>query len=121
MKTPQNAPLPGRGRAGRSRSSPTCKRGAGTRPVQSVHRLHYCGSTVFRSGAHRGLSGIGDPEHLKQLSIPVRVDLPGVGENFHDHSLVIGSIGVMDRPGPGRGNMTEVGLFWGSLPGDAGA
>ena len=64
------------------------------------------------------LSGIGNPEHLGQLGIPVSVDLPGVGENFHDHPLVIGPIGRMDRPGPDpRGNMTEVGLFWGSVPG----
>jgi choline dehydrogenase len=49
------------------------------------------------------------------LDIPVKVDLPGVGENFHDHPLVIGPIGLMNRPGPDpRGNMTEVGLFWGS-------
>ena len=64
------------------------------------------------------LSGIGDPQRLKQLGIPVSVALPGVGENFHDHPLVIGPVGRMDRPGPDpRGNMTEVGLFWGSVPG----
>ncbi len=64
------------------------------------------------------LSGIGNPEYLKHLNIPVHVALPGVGENFHDHPLVIGPIGRMNRPGPEpRGNMTEVGLFWGSEPG----
>lgn len=64
------------------------------------------------------LSGIGSAEHLKQLGIPVQVSLPGVGENFQDHPLVIGPIGMLDRPGPDpRGNMTEVGLFWGSVPG----
>jgi choline dehydrogenase len=64
------------------------------------------------------LSGIGAQGHLKQLGIPVSVDLPGVGENFHDHPLVIGPIGMMDRPGPDpQGNMTEVGLFWESVPG----
>ena len=31
------------------------------------------------------LSGIGDPEHLKALGVPVRVALPGVGQNLHDH------------------------------------
>lgn len=64
------------------------------------------------------LSGIGDPEQLRQFDIPVVVDLPGVGENFHDHPLVIGPIGLMSKPGPEpRGNMTEVGLFCGSSPG----
>lgn len=63
------------------------------------------------------LSGIGNPEYLKQLGIPVNVGLPGIGENFHDHPLVIGPIGRMAEPGPDpRGNMTEVGLFWGSVP-----
>ncbi|KXN86996.1 L-sorbose 1-dehydrogenase [Leucoagaricus sp. SymC.cos] len=31
------------------------------------------------------LSGIGNKTLLELLSIPVKVDLPGVGENFHDH------------------------------------
>ncbi len=64
------------------------------------------------------LSGIGNPEHLKQFDIPVVVDLPGVGENFHDHPLVIGPIGMMSKPGPDpKENMTEVALFWGSEAG----
>ncbi|MDQ3760427.1 MAG: GMC oxidoreductase [Actinomycetota bacterium] len=46
------------------------------------------------------------------------VGLPGVGENFHDHPLVIGPVGKMAKPGTDpRGNMTEVGLFWSSVPG----
>lgn len=31
------------------------------------------------------LSGIGPKEHLRSLGIPVVVDLPGVGENLHNH------------------------------------
>ena len=31
------------------------------------------------------LSGIGPPGHLKEVGIPVVHDLPGVGQNFHDH------------------------------------
>ncbi|MFO0957559.1 MAG: GMC family oxidoreductase N-terminal domain-containing protein [Isosphaeraceae bacterium] len=64
------------------------------------------------------LSGIGDPAQLRRFGIATRVDLPGVGLNLHDHPLVIGPIGRMDRPGPDpKGNMTEVGLFWRSDPG----
>jgi choline dehydrogenase-like flavoprotein len=64
------------------------------------------------------LSGIGDAEHLRQMGVAVTVDLPGVGQNFHDHPLVIGPFGRMAEPGADpRGNMTEVGLFWGSQPG----
>jgi choline dehydrogenase len=31
------------------------------------------------------VSGIGNADHLRQLGIPVVADLPGVGENLHDH------------------------------------
>ncbi|MEN9566666.1 MAG: hypothetical protein RLZZ69_1862, partial [Cyanobacteriota bacterium] len=59
------------------------------------------------------LSGIGNPEHLRQFNIPTVVDLPGVGENFHDHPLIIGPMGLMSEPGADpQGNMTEVALFW---------
>ena len=59
------------------------------------------------------LSGIGNPEQLQQFDIPTIVDLPGVGENFHDHALVIGPVGWISEPGPEpKENMTEVALFW---------
>jgi choline dehydrogenase len=31
------------------------------------------------------VSGVGPADHLKQLGIPVVADLPGVGQNLHDH------------------------------------
>lgn len=63
------------------------------------------------------LSGIGRPDHLQQFDIPVVADLPGVGENFHDHPLIIGPFGRMSEPGSDpKQNMTEVGLFWRSEP-----
>ena len=66
------------------------------------------------------LSGIGDPAHLAEFGIEVRAALPGVGQNFHDHPLTIGPVGYLDRPGEEpRGQVTEVGLFWGSAPGVA--
>jgi choline dehydrogenase-like flavoprotein len=34
------------------------------------------------------LSGIGPASHLSEKGIPVRVNLPGVGENFHDHTYI---------------------------------
>jgi len=34
------------------------------------------------------LSGIGDPDHLRQLGIEVRHALPGVGRGFQDHFIV---------------------------------
>jgi choline dehydrogenase len=35
------------------------------------------------------LSGIGPAEHLKEHSIPVLVDAPGVGGNLQDHLTVM--------------------------------
>jgi choline dehydrogenase len=34
------------------------------------------------------LSGIGPADHLRYLGVDVMVDLPGVGQNLHDHTLV---------------------------------
>ncbi|XP_071540783.1 glucose dehydrogenase [FAD, quinone]-like [Panulirus ornatus] len=36
------------------------------------------------------VSGVGPAEHLRQHGIPVVLDLPGVGENFHDHPSIFG-------------------------------
>ncbi|KAK8725837.1 hypothetical protein OTU49_010504, partial [Cherax quadricarinatus] len=36
------------------------------------------------------LSGIGPAQHLTDHSIPVLVDLPGVGSNLQDHPAVVG-------------------------------
>jgi choline dehydrogenase len=34
------------------------------------------------------LSGIGPAEHLRDVGVEVRVNLPGVGQNLHDHPVV---------------------------------
>lgn len=34
------------------------------------------------------LSGIGPADHLKEVGIDCKVDLPGVGQNLHDHPLI---------------------------------
>ena len=34
-------------------------------------------------------SGVGNPEVLKKLDIPVIADVPGVGENYQDHHLLL--------------------------------
>jgi choline dehydrogenase len=34
------------------------------------------------------LSGVGPRDHLREIGIPVHRDLPGVGQNFHDHASV---------------------------------
>ena len=34
------------------------------------------------------LSGIGPADHLSELGVPVRHELPGVGENLQDHPFI---------------------------------
>jgi choline dehydrogenase len=47
------------------------------------------------------LSGVGPAEHLSELGIPVLVDLPGVGQNLHDHLAASTSYrAVADTPPP---------------------
>lgn len=81
------------------------------------------------------LSGIGPADHLTSLGIPVRMDLPGVGQNLQDHP----SIGVnyfakkpvgladaqspknvlkflLNKSGPLTSNVGEAGMFLASKP-----
>jgi choline dehydrogenase-like flavoprotein len=67
------------------------------------------------------LSGIGDPQHLGAVDIPVVAPLPGVGRNLHDHILLRGICVEAPRPIPaGTGNLGEAVVYWRSddgLPG----
>lgn len=63
------------------------------------------------------LSGIGNAESLKAFNIPVVADVPGVGENFHNHVLT-GMIAKTTQPvAPPNQNMSESCLFCKSDPG----
>lgn len=66
------------------------------------------------------LSGIGNPDHLREFNIPVVAALPGVGENFHNHVLT-GVIQGTARPvPPGNLNLSEAALFYKSDPAQSG-
>jgi len=66
------------------------------------------------------LSGIGNPDHLREFNIPVMAALPGVGENFHNHVLT-GVIQGTARPAPpGHLNLSEAALFYKSDPAQSG-
>jgi len=81
------------------------------------------------------LSGIGPADHLRQLGIPVVLDQPGVGSNFHDHldlfviaectgphtydrfakphlSALAGLQYLLTRSGPVASSLFETGGFW---------
>ncbi|HEV2783423.1 MAG TPA: GMC family oxidoreductase N-terminal domain-containing protein [Actinophytocola sp.] len=54
------------------------------------HTARADGEVILAGGAVNSpqlllLSGIGPAEHLRELDIDVAVNLPGVGENLHDH------------------------------------
>ncbi len=58
------------------------------------------------------LSGIGRPDHLAEFDIPVRAELSGVGQNFHDHAVMIAPLQLTERAAPDPLlNMSEVCLF----------
>lgn len=64
------------------------------------------------------LSGIGPADHLREHGISVLVDSPGVGQNVHDHVLVIGPTGVTEREAPEpKLNLSECCVFCKSDPG----
>lgn len=56
--------------------------------VRARREVLLCGG-VINSPQLLMLSGIGDAAHLAMHDIPVRVALPGVGRNLHDHASVI--------------------------------
>lgn len=53
-------------------------------PVTAKRETIICGGAI-NSPQLLQLSGIGNPEHLQSIGVPVKVALPGVGYNFHDH------------------------------------
>lgn len=64
------------------------------------------------------LSGIGDPAELLPLGIPVAHDLPGVGQNLHDHIQVSVSFSTaIGYPISPESNLGEAGGFLRTRPG----
>jgi choline dehydrogenase len=58
--------------------------GAEARQARADSEVILCGGTI-NSPQLLLLSGIGPSAHLQALGIAVAVDLPGVGQNLHDH------------------------------------
>jgi len=62
-------------------------------------------------------SGIGGAKQLQAFDKPVVVDLPGVGENFHNHVLTGAIMETKEPVAQGHLNTSEAGLFCMSEPG----
>lgn len=63
------------------------------------------------------LSGIGNPAELRQFAIPVVSEVPGVGENFHNHVLTGVIAEASQQVPPPHQNLSECALFCKSEPG----
>ena len=68
-----------------------------TKSVLARREVLICGGVV-NSPQLLMLSGIGDPDHLAEQDIPVRISLPGVGKNLQDH---ISALVAIPRSSPG--------------------
>lgn len=77
-----------------------------------------CGGTIG-SAQLLLLSGLGPADHLRSHGIDVVADLPGVGENLHDHLLspvIFSAEREVGPPSPGL-PACQTHLFWRSRPG----
>lgn len=134
---------------GQPRATGVEYRGDGGRDNAQTLRLKPGGEVLLCAGSFGSpqllmLSGIGPTEHLRQHGIAVVQELPGVGENLHDHPdvvIVVNAPKVSDlfglslkgvvsmlrgvfewrrsRSGPLTSNFAEGGGFIKSAPGEA--
>jgi choline dehydrogenase len=93
-----------------------------TESAPGLHSVRADAEVIVCAGAIESpklllLSGLGQPEQLREHGIEVVADLPGVGENFHNHVLA-GLIGeTIDPIEEGHQNLSEAALFTTSEPG----
>jgi choline dehydrogenase len=87
-----------------------------TKTAKATREVIVCGGAI-ESPKLLMLSGIGPADHLAEHGIDTLVDLPGVGQNFHNHVLT-GVIRECKQPVPqGNLNLSESALFTKSDPG----
>jgi choline dehydrogenase len=98
------------------RLSATSEAEPGPQSVRARREVIVCGGAI-ESPKLLMLSGVGPAQHLRWHGIPVVADLPGVGENFHNHVLAGLISETKDPVEPGRQNLSEAALFTTSQPG----
>jgi choline dehydrogenase len=91
------------------------ERGGSVERVTAEAEVIVCGGAV-NSPQLLLLSGVGPAGHLRQTGIDVLQDLPGVGENLHDHPW-LGLVSEAQRAiPPGKINIGEASMSWRSDP-----
>ena len=98
------------------RLSPVSEAEPGVRSVRARREVIVCGGAI-ESPKLLLLSGIGPADVLRDKGIPVVADVPGVGENFHNHVLVGLISETKDPVPPGKQNLSEAAMFTTSEPG----
>jgi choline dehydrogenase len=94
------------------------ERGGTVEQARAEAEVIVCAGTI-ESPRLLMLSGIGPAEHLRSLGIDIEVDLPGVGENLHDHllsPLIFTSERAIEPPAMGLPQQ-QTHLWWRSRPG----
>lgn len=81
-----------------------------TRIATAAHEVIVCAGAIG-SPAILLRSGIGPSEQLQDLGIETVADLPGVGENLHDHLLVSVLYETEEAVPAGRWNLLEAQLY----------
>jgi choline dehydrogenase len=81
-----------------------------------VHTIAASSEAVLSAGAIQTpkilmLSGIGDRAELDRLGIATAAHLPGVGQNFQDHSIIGGGLWEAPGPLPSRNNAAEANIL----------
>ncbi|HEX5404689.1 MAG TPA: GMC oxidoreductase [Pseudonocardiaceae bacterium] len=84
--------------------------------VRAAREVLVCGGAI-ESPKTLMLSGIGDSKFLRELGVPVVADVPGVGENFHNHVLTGLIAETVEPVAPPNQNLSESVLFTTSQPG----
>lgn len=112
VQTAEPAEVPGR----------TVRDATGAHTAPGTHTVRATREVIVAGGAIESpklllLSGIGNPDHLREFDIPVRAAVPGVGENFHNHVLTGLMAEVSQELPPPAQNLSESALFLASQPG----
>ncbi|HXC58257.1 MAG TPA: GMC family oxidoreductase N-terminal domain-containing protein, partial [Steroidobacteraceae bacterium] len=80
---------------------------SGARSLTATREIVLCAGAIH-SPQLLMLSGIGPPDALRALNIPVQAALYGVGANYHDHPALAVTMEMQDS--------TSYGLSWRALP-----